>query len=147
MLKQVQHDNQPTKRQLTNPLMKNPKQLQNQTTNSVQGNVASIQQGFDGGISTVTGQAAVSSGNQANISQEGDVNTAQLMQGGVGNRASATQTGNNVLKGVDTDLIIPNEMAGQFGNQNILTVTQMGGTMPNRANVNQIGNANVSTVM
>ena len=55
--------------------------VQNRTTSSQTGNTASVQQGFEGGTSPVTGQATVSTGNKATVSQENDENGMNLAQG------------------------------------------------------------------
>ena len=72
-------------------------------------------------------------------SQENNSNVTNLLQGGSSNQATVTQRSYSTLKCVDTGLIV-NLLAGQWGNNNILTVQQNGTmVMPNIGNVIQIG--------
>ncbi|MBO0931581.1 beta strand repeat-containing protein [Fibrella aquatilis] len=120
--------------------------VQNRTTTATTGNLAQVQQGFSGGISPVTGLNVISSGNQATINQENDMNATNLVQGGTANTATVAQKGNSTLRGLPTDPMITNP-ALQYGNNNGLTVTQTGTTtIANMANVNQIGNNNTGTI-
>ncbi len=119
---------------------------QNQTTASSIGNTASIQQGFDGGLSPITNQVVISAGNQATISQENDVNVANVAQGGQQNQLLIQQAGNSTLRGVLIEPLLPNP-AVQYGNTNVLIVSQAGTSgVPNMANISQIGNGNTATV-
>ncbi len=118
---------------------------QNQTTGSTTGNRAGITQGsFD--VSPATGTVVLSTGNMAGITQGNDVNVADLIQVGTGNKGTVSQNGYSTLKGVD-DLNGINQTAGQFGTNNTLTVTQTGSVGNiNMGNVTQIGTGNVSAI-
>jgi len=104
--------------------------------------VAEIQQG--------SSSMAASDRNVATITQDYSYNTAKLRQYGNGNTATLTQQigDKNVIKGLGTDA--DGQYALQQGNNNTLTVTQNSGTsnyVPNVANVSQIGNGNMATIM
>ena len=118
---------------------------QNLTTASSTGNSAVITQGsFD--PSPATSSVVVSTGNTASVAQENDANITDLIQVGVGNKAGVVQNGYSTLKGVDTGNF-PNDTAGQFGTNNVLTVQQSGTAgNPNIGNVTQIGTGNVGSI-
>ncbi|MBO0939501.1 hypothetical protein J2I47_23325 [Fibrella sp. HMF5335] len=119
---------------------------QNLTTGSTIGNQAEVTQGFAGGISTVSGNPVISDDNVATVGQENDVNVAKLQQGGVGNTATVTQRGYSTLKGVNAGMVV-NDVAGQLGNINTLTVNQTGTLLnPATANATQIGIGNNGTI-
>jgi hypothetical protein len=120
---------------------------QNLTTSSTTGNLAEIQQGFNGGTSPLPGGGSVvSNKNQASLVQENDLNVTNLLQGGTENEVTATQTGYSTIKGIDSGMTI-NPTAQQIGNNNKLIVNQAGSmTVSNLANIFQTGSFNSSTI-
>ena len=117
---------------------------QNQTTGSQSGNAATITQGSFM-ASPATGAVVLSTGNRAGITQENELNVANLIQVGTGNKGTVMQSGNSTLKGVDGMQL--NDTAGQFGLNNTLSVTQTGSLgNANIGNVSQIGTGNFSTI-
>lgn len=118
---------------------------QNQTTVG-KANFANIQQGSID-ISPATGTVVVSTGNQASMAQENDMNVADLIQVGVSNKAGVVQNGYSTLKGSIAVGALTTDTAGQFGSNNTLTVQQTGTSVsPQIGNITQIGTGNVGGV-
>ncbi|GAB3575813.1 hypothetical protein GCM10027578_40510 [Spirosoma luteolum] len=104
-------------------------------------NVAEIKQGELG--------AGTSAANAASIVQNYSQNSARLLQVGISNTGTLTQTGDfNIIRAGDGTA---DSFAMQRGDNNTMTVTQDSGAsapyVRNTANVSQIGNGNMANIV